>query len=63
MTTFKAPRKAWVSPHDGEPVKCDTDANTLSDDHGDTIGLSEVTNTRFFNRLRKWLEDNFGAKK
>jgi len=59
--TFRAPYDSYVSPQDGTTVRCDTGAQVLKDAHGNEAHISGMAGSRPWQRMRRWLHNNFGA--
>jgi hypothetical protein len=59
--TFRAPYDSYVSPQDGTTARCETGAQVLKDAHGNEAHMSGMARSRPWQRMRRWLHNNFGA--
>lgn len=59
MTIFKVPESVAVSPHNGTPIRYDTETRLLVDEVGNSWHLDDPAKSRPWNEAAKWARENY----
>lgn len=63
MAIIKVPKEVAVSPQDGSELRFDTETRDFYDFTANMFSVDEIAASRPGNKVRKWVNENYPAKR